>query len=536
MALPDGARPSNFIDAYLHYVGDTESPVTFHRWSILSTLSAWLGKRFYIKHGHSRIDSNMYCMLMGAAGTRKSTAIKIASKLIRKAGYSTFSASKTSKEQFLADLAKTGMPSESSESNEILDMNLWGAENDTAESSMGSCELFVNADEFNDFVGNGNIEFLSLLGNLWDLEGDYRHSKLTSKSVFVKDPCVSILAGNTATGFSLAFPKEAIGQGIFSRLLLIHGESTNKRIAFPAPPPDGATEALITCLLQIRAIAVGEAEIDPDAKALLSYIYNEWTHINDIRFESYCNRRFTHLLKLCLIHAAARKSRVIEQQDVIMANTVLTHAEHSMPRALGEFGAASKSDVTNKVMNVCMNTANPLSFKDIWKHVSNEVNSLTELRPIIENLMFAEKIIKVGSGYMAKRQVIQEKSKDRTIDFSLLTPSEREYLAQGNDMTEKLTRYKRRRAARGLPPIRTPGPSFLHNPDWGGIILDIKNTCVPYAQIAKTAGMTHYRLDKIIEGHAMPLWLEGQILFEMHAEAIEYRNNLEAIRKEKETK
>jgi hypothetical protein len=418
----------NFIDSYLHYISDSESPTTFHRWSIISCLSAWLGKRFYIKHGHSRINSNIYCMLLGAAGTRKSTAIKVASKLIKKAGYSTFSASKTSKEQFLADLAKTGMSPESETTgDDLLDMNLWGAEAD-AESSMGSCELFVNADEFNDFVGNGNIEFLSLLGNLWDLEGDYRHSKLTSKSVFVKDPCVSILAGNTATGFSLAFPKEAIGQGIFSRLLLIHGEGTNKRIPFPTSPSEAATAALIQCLLQIRSIACGEAELTEDAKAMLGYIYSEWKHINDIRFESYCNRRFTHLLKLCLIHAAARKSRVVEQQDVILANTVLTHAEHSMPRALGEFGAASKSDVTNRVMNVLLNTQSPLSFKDIWKHVSNEINSLTELRPIIENLMFAEKIMKVGTGYMAKRLLVQEKSCDRTINFDLLTPSEREYL------------------------------------------------------------------------------------------------------------
>lgn len=419
----------NFIDAYLRYTGNTESPTTFHRWSILSTLGAWLGKRFYIKHGHSRINSNMYCMLMGAAGTRKSTAIKIASKLIKKAGYSTFSASKTSKEQFLADLAKTGMPEQTGDQDEILDMNLWGEENGDGESSMGSCEIFVNADEFNDFVGNGNIEFLSLLGNLWDLEGDYRHSKLTAKSVFVKDPSVSILAGNTATGFSLAFPKEAIGQGIFSRLLLIHGESTGKKIAFPDPPSDSATAALIQCLLQIRAIAQGEAELSESAKAMLEYIYNEWKHIDDIRFESYCNRRFTHLLKLCLIHAAACKSRVIEQEHVIMANTVLVHAEHSMPRALGEFGAASKSDVTNKVMNLLTSASTPMSFKDIWKHVSNDINSLSELRPIIENLQFAEKIIKIGTGFLAKRVLIQEKAKDRTVDFSILTESEREYLA-----------------------------------------------------------------------------------------------------------
>lgn len=428
MAQPDGAKQSSpsFIDAYLHYTAETESPTTFHRWSILSALSAWLGKRFYIRHGHSRINSNMYCMLMGAAGTRKSTAIKIASGILKKAGYSTFAASKTSKEQFLADLAKTGIPE--GDSDEVLDMNLWGTDG-SDETSMGSCEIFVNADEFNDFVGNGNIEFLSLLGNLWDIAGDYRHSKLTSKSVFVKDPCVSILAGNTATGFSLAFPKEAIGQGIFSRLLLIHGESTGKRIAFPTPPSDQATAALIQCLLQIRAVAQGEATLSPEAKALLEYIYMEWKPIDDIRFESYCNRRFTHLLKLCLIHAAASKSAEIRQEHVIMANTVLTHAEHCMPRALGEFGAASKSDVTNKVMMVLSNAEKPMAVKDIWKHVSSELNSLQELGQIMTNLQAAEKVIRSGTGYLATRKLITEKSTDRTVDFSLLTQSEREYIA-----------------------------------------------------------------------------------------------------------
>ena len=417
-------QKNNFIDAYLAYTSDTESPTTFHRWSILAALSAWLGKRFYLKHGHSVISSNMFIMLLGAAGTRKSTSIKIASKLLKSSGYSTFSAAKTSKEQFLADLAKTGMQEQG---DEILDANLWGADE---ESSMGDCEMFVNPDEFNNFVGVGNIEFLSLLGELWDHTGDYKHAKLTAKSVFVKDPCVSILAGNTATGFSLAFPKEAIGQGIFSRLLLIHGESTGKRIPFPTPPDDKATAALITCLLQIRSIASGEATISEDAKALLSYIYHEWKPLNDIRFESYCNRRFTHLLKLCLIHAAACKTREISQEHVIMANTVLTHAEHSMPRALGEFGAATKSDVTNKVMTLLETTSKPLTFKDIWKHVSNDVNSLHDLKPIIENLVYAEKIFQVigAQAYLAKRRVIKETSADRAIDFSILTESEREYL------------------------------------------------------------------------------------------------------------
>lgn len=111
-----------------------------------------------------------------------------------------------------------------------------------------------------------------------------------------------------------------------------------------------------------------------------------------------------------------------------MANTVLTHAEHSMPRALGEFGGASKSDVTHKIMLLLEYAAKPQTFKDIWKHVSSDVNSLQELKPLIENLIYADKIFKVNDGYLAKRRVIKETSADRAIDFSLLTETEREYL------------------------------------------------------------------------------------------------------------
>ena len=423
-------REPNFIDSYLHYIGHSESPTTFQRWSIITALSAWLGKRFYLKHGHSQINSNMYVMLMGAAGTRKSTAIKVASKLLKKAGYSTFSSSKCSKEQFLVDLAATGQKDTGDGYDSILDKNLWG-DDAAEETSMGDCEIFVNPDEFNDFVGLNNIEFLSLLGSLWDWSGSYTHSKLTSKSVFVKDPCVSILAGNTSTGFSLAFPKESIGQGIFSRLLLIHGESNGNKIAFPRPPKEEATAALIQCLLQIRAIAQGEAELQPEAKQLLEEIYNTWRPIDDTRFDSYSNRRFTHLLKLCLIHAASRKSNSISCNDVVLANTVLSHAEHSMAKALGEFGASQKSDITNKVMVLLTNTASPLTFKDIWKHVINDVNTATDLRGILENLIFADKIFKVtgSQGYLARSVLIAERSKDKTVDFSLLSAAEREYLA-----------------------------------------------------------------------------------------------------------
>lgn len=408
----------DFITAYLTYVGDTEAPVAFHRWSCISILGAWLGRRYSFQLGHFNIASNIYTMLMGGAGSRKSTAIKIATNLIRKAGYDRIAAERTTKEKFLMDLA--GEESIDA-AGDIMEQNLFGP-------AVSDCEILIAADEFNTFIGNGNIEFLSLLGVLWDYSGQFSDRKKNSKSLVISDPTVSVLAGNTATGFSLAFPAEAIGQGIFSRLILIHGEKTDKRITFPDAPSTETEKLCIDLLLAIRQIANGRAELTPGAKKLLDHIYKTWNGITDVRFDSYANRRFSHLLKLCLIASASALRATIEECDVIYANTILTHAEHSMPKALGEFGKAKNSDVAHKVIQLLENSVMPVPLKQIWQAIHNDLEDISALKDMLSNLVMAEKVLSTKGGFLAKRRVLEEVSTD-AVDFSLLTPEERRYIA-----------------------------------------------------------------------------------------------------------
>lgn len=407
----------DFITAYLTYVGETEAPVAFHRWSCISILGAWLGRRYSFQLGHFNIASNIYTMLMGGAGSRKSTAIKIATNLIRKAGYERIAAERTTKEKFLMDLAGE----ESVETGDIMEQNLFGP-------ATSDCEILIAADEFNTFIGNGNIEFLSLLGVLWDYSGHFSDRKKNSKSLVITDPTVSVLAGNTATGFSLAFPAEAIGQGIFSRLILVHGEKTDKRITFPSPPCPDTEKLCIDILLAIRQVANGAATITPAAEKLLDHIYKSWNGITDVRFDSYANRRFSHLLKLCLICSASALRAVIDESDVIYANTILTHAEHSMPKALGEFGKAKNSDVAHKVIQLLENNVMPVPLKQIWQAIHNDLEDISALKDMLSNLVMAEKVLSTKGGFLAKRSVLEEVSTD-AVDFSLLTPEERRYIA-----------------------------------------------------------------------------------------------------------
>src|ERR1017187_2400162 len=99
---------NNFFANYLSYVGKTESPDIYHRWCMLTGVGSLLGRRCYMKHGHFTVNPNLYVMLLGRSGVRKSTAIKIWKRLQAKTGYDTFSADKTTKEKWLLDLAGEG--------------------------------------------------------------------------------------------------------------------------------------------------------------------------------------------------------------------------------------------------------------------------------------------------------------------------------------------------------------------------------------------------------------------------------------------
>lgn len=408
----------DFITSYLQYRSNTEPPIFFHRWAMLSALGAYLARDVGFELGDFTIYPNMYVMLIGVPGTRKSTAIKLAKKLLKQTGYDHFSADKSSKEKFIMDLA--GDAGIADEAADLINENLWG---EASEQKIS--EMYVACDEFNNFIGNGNIEFISLLGEFWDYEGIYSNRIKNGKSVVVHNPTVSILGGNTPTGFSLAFPAQAIGQGFFSRLLLVYSEPSPRRITFPEKADETFTAHLVESLIRIKSIASsGVCYTSARAKALLDKIYKSPRAVDDVRFEHYSNRRFTHLCKLCLIHALADFRTEITEEDVVIANTILSHTEKWMPKALGEFGESKHAKVVHKVITALESNYRGLTIGELWKHVSTDLEKPDDLNRIMSGLIFASKVLRLETGsFLVKRQVMEAEYSD-VVDYSFLSPEE----------------------------------------------------------------------------------------------------------------
>lgn len=416
------------FDSYFQYVERTESPLIFHRWSVLSCLGAMLGRQYYLPFGDFSIIPNQYVMLIGDPGTRKSTAIKMAKRLIGSAGYDKFSAERTSKEKFLLDLEGVEDDNGKVTTNSVM-QNLFGDEAIGGDPK----EVFVTADEFNEFVGSSNLEFLSLLGSLWDWDSPdapFKQRLKTSRSVSIYQPTINILAGNTHAGFSEAFPPQSIGQGFLSRLILVHGESTGKKITFPEKPDELLKTTIINTLQEIRAEVHGEATMTDKARGMLEVIYRTFDGLEDARFKHYSTRRFTHLLKLCLLSAASNCRREIRAEDVLFANTLLTFTEHKMPNALGEFGKAKNADVAARIMSVLAEARGPLDVPALWKQVQSDLDRPEDLNKLLAGLMQGGKIQYVArgkthsvQGYLIVRKMLSDKNV--YVDYSLLKEANR---------------------------------------------------------------------------------------------------------------
>lgn len=403
----------DIFSLYFQLREKTEPPAIFHRWAITSCIGTWLSRNIWLPFGEKRIFPQQYVMFIGDPGSRKTTAIQLATSILKSCGFKEFAAQRTSKEKFLMDMAGEveELPTTKKGMDLLDDISV------LSDGKEGPREVLIAADEFNNFMGPGNLEFQSLLGELWDWDDEtmqYEFRLKNSRPVNIFQPTVSILAGNTPTNFALCFPPAAVGQGFMSRLLLIHGQSTGRKISFPEPPDERLKNEVVRQFLRMRTDLHGPVTIVEEAKYMLDMLYRTWPELDDQRFKHYSTRRFTHLLRLCIVYAASRISMTVEPIDVIRANTVLAHAETLMPKALGELGKSKNSEAANKIMQALTTTTKPLTQMELWKIVRSDLDKPQDLMQVLSNLQYADQIIPVAGergtknlgGYIAKTKSI----------------------------------------------------------------------------------------------------------------------------------
>lgn len=393
-------KPKNeFLATYLEYVEDTESPRIFHLWVAITGISACLGRRSFLPFGIGPVFPNIYSLLVGPPGTRKSTAINIMARRIRKNTGVKFAPEDTAgQRQGLIAALKGGIKDEDDEINGVLS----AADAASAIKLIETMEhkidardehvMFAAASEFDSFIGTRAREFAAFLGKMWDGE-DYDYTLKNEKHVLTH-PLLTIIGGTTPANIQDSLPQSSIGQGFTSRIIFVYANRKYKDISRPKELPRGLEKKIDKVFNELFYYFDGEFKETQEARKLLDDIYHRETEISDPRFVYYCERRHQHLLKTSMCLAAARKSLIIEIDDIKEADLILKITEEYMPDALGEFGLSQISAAKQKMLEFLMHANGPVVSNILWAVMQKDLRQ-SDFHNSIADLINAGKITQV---------------------------------------------------------------------------------------------------------------------------------------------
>ena len=384
---------SSYYNLFARYLDNTEGSALLGRWAAISAAATALGRNCWINQGHSRVYPNFYILFVGSAGSRKSTAMKIARDVLRNSGYpaNQFSSTHTSRQSFYDDLAAQ-TPAAVKEELEQDALGL--SEFNAADWAKISTHKYVFSDELVQFLGRSNADFCSSFCDMWDYNGIYEYKARHSKSVRIVNPHINLFGGLTHDHFQDCFPERVWQQGFGSRTILIHAGERRQRLFNPPPPNQDLGASLSEILKGLRTTVYGEVTYSPAALKVASEIYlSEEEYLpRDVRLQGYNSRRNSQLVKLMMLNVALDGRYVIERDDVILANSILSFAESRMSNALGQYGFAKNSEAAHQVAEVISHSDKPLDRLAIFKATASYFSKIDDLTEVLTKLVAASKI------------------------------------------------------------------------------------------------------------------------------------------------
>lgn len=394
-----------YLNDYLKMVEDTESPRIFHVWSALFALTGSMGRRCHLPFGTFEVYPNLYALLIGTPGTRKTTAASMAKKMLRQSTAVRFSPSDTGGQRQGLVLALQG-PTEERDA-EFVDGVEMGAAAGNSIASLTQLESVTNdieesdgpvqfvdkkdkhsivhvASEFSRVIGQNNLSMLDFLGERYDGE-DYEYQTRQSHIV-LKNTLINMLACTTPTSLNNSLPPAAGGQGFLSRIILVYGAKKYKSVPRPEAPDSQLVGSVKQTLADIYYQMGGAFDESPAARKYSEELYEYQLPITDSRFSYYAERRYTHLLKVAMALAAARQSLTIEYDDYHEAHKILRATEQGMPDALGEFGMNPLAQLKQEILEQLRASQGPLSLNDIVSMFHREAKT-TEITEVLNDLI-----------------------------------------------------------------------------------------------------------------------------------------------------
>ena len=391
---------NNWLKAYMHHQRFSESPLNYHFWVGVSVVAGALRRKVWIDQRHFQWTPNMYIVLVGPAGVvAKSTTLRGGKSLLERVEGVKFGPQSTTW-QALIEVFKNSVVMETFSTSSGSDLQI-----------PMSC-LTITVGELGTFLDPRNREQVDLLTDMWDGQAEtWRRFTRLDKGTEIPNPWLNLVACTTPSWLKANFPEDLVGGGLTSRIVFVYGEKKRQLIPYPAMEiADQAYKAedelLLSDLNHIAEIK-GEYRLTPEAISWGSNWYRGFqngklpAHLASGRYDGYVARKQTHIHKLGMVLAAAKRDDLtIEKEDLQEAERLISELETDMKIVFDSIGVHESAVVTSEV-EILIRNHKTIHHKALWKEcikTKDPIQFQNAIKALVEAGTVSQ--TKVGDGYV----------------------------------------------------------------------------------------------------------------------------------------
>lgn len=369
-----------FIDAYYRYTKDTEPPTNYHVWTMVSCLSALLGRKCYIPQGTFTVYPNLYIVLVGSPGMKKSSAMNIGKNLLRSIKDFPLAPASMTREAMLQALSQNACRFNAG--NIAVDFHQVSA--------------FVT--ELQEFIGgkHRNQSMIDILTAIWD-EPTYEYSTINREPIKIQHPYVTLLACCTTDWLTEKLKASIISDGLARRMIFVYEEQRSKYVAFPTLSPEQAVawSDLEAETKHLREIT-GQFQFTQDARDYWETLYVDIqleAEEKDVFLQHYYTTKHILMLKVAMcLSAVLRKDRMVDRALIEIVNTMFLDFEQNLPtlfKAMGRNELKSHEDKIEEFVAEAKEKGRTLS--EIAEFTNKDL-SVQEMMALIDSLVLRKRM------------------------------------------------------------------------------------------------------------------------------------------------
>jgi Protein of unknown function (DUF3987) len=365
--VTEGRLLPNWIQAYLAYTAESESPEEYHKWTAISVIAGALRRRVFFDMGYFILYPNNYIVLVGPPGRcKKSTAMRIGRNLLTEIAGIKFTTDSVTRERLIQDL--------------------------TQALSDGHSSMTAYSSEFATLLTSSGMDMVSFLTDIYDSPNVWQHSSKTGGTNTIKAPYLNLIAATTPDWIAKAMPMDTVGIGLTSRIVFVFQDTPRVKDPFPVLSPEQVElhKLLVHDLNQMATLG-GQYLLSSEGKEY----YTKWylsrletpNPTGDNRLNGYFERKPMHVLKLAMtIAASMTNDLVLDTFSIEVALGLLEQVEEKMPKVFANVGRNPLSADMDEIDAAIQSAPNGLSNGDLIARFKHSLRK-DELAEALEQLL-----------------------------------------------------------------------------------------------------------------------------------------------------